>query len=292
MARRLRIGAAVWTAALVAAPSAVAQSPAPPTTSPTPTGGDVVYLNNGGMIRGTIIDVVPDVQARVRLVTGEIATVPWKEILRLEHAADQTKRAAPSPTAAPVTPAPVTPAPMAWVHIDGSEDMRLQRDRTSDDDWETVCTIPCNTEVPTNFYYRIVGPGIKPSNDFTLDARGGEHQQIRVHSASRAWSTIGWIGLSVGAVLLIANSSLEGAFGGGGRGPNWPIVGVGATFAVGGLALVFMNRRTTLSWDGRPAQTGWLLPEPWRRVPSWKEPAPELTGLPVAVGMPLVGGRF
>ncbi len=73
---------------------------APP---PAPVvGRDVIYLKNGGLLRGTLIDVIPNSHARMQLETGEIATVQWSEINRIDHAgATQVEPPAPTPQAAP-----------------------------------------------------------------------------------------------------------------------------------------------------------------------------------------------
>jgi len=78
--------AAMTHAVVIASPSAAlaqSQGPTSPALPPLPPaartqapGDDVIYMNNGGIIRGTIIDAVPDAQARIQLVTGEIATIP------------------------------------------------------------------------------------------------------------------------------------------------------------------------------------------------------------------------
>src|SRR5271170_296199 len=65
-----------------------APAPTPSASAPrpgAPVGQDVIYMKNGGILRGTIIDAIPDAQARIQLATGEIATVPWPAIDRIDH---------------------------------------------------------------------------------------------------------------------------------------------------------------------------------------------------------------
>src|SRR5258708_2202808 len=49
------------------------QPPPAPSSAPHAgaTGSDVIYLKNGGLLRGTIIDAIPNAQARIQLATGE-----------------------------------------------------------------------------------------------------------------------------------------------------------------------------------------------------------------------------
>ena len=104
-ARALLVLAAVQLATVTAPSVAWAQTqpvpyptlpPPVPYGEPTPAPGasvqrapsvgqDVIYMKNGGILRGTIIDAIPDAQARIQLATGEIATVPWQAIDRIEH---------------------------------------------------------------------------------------------------------------------------------------------------------------------------------------------------------------
>lgn len=70
-----------------------APGPAPlPSARGPAVGQDVIYMKNGGILRGTIIDAIPNSQARIQLATGEIATVPWRE----SPASSTATRAAPS----------------------------------------------------------------------------------------------------------------------------------------------------------------------------------------------------
>ena len=70
------------------------------------------------MLRGTIIDAIPEAQARIQLVTGEIATVPWPQILRIE-------RAGAPPANSPPSTKPPAPPSEVWDHLEGSEGVVL-----------------------------------------------------------------------------------------------------------------------------------------------------------------------
>jgi hypothetical protein len=56
-------------------------------SAPAPAARDSIYLKNGGIIRGTPVDAIPGDHARIELVTHEIQSVAWADVLRIEHGA-------------------------------------------------------------------------------------------------------------------------------------------------------------------------------------------------------------
>jgi hypothetical protein len=280
--------------------------PAPSAASARATagGGDVIYLKNGGLLRGTLIDAIPNAQARIQLATGEIATVPWQEIDRIEQSTVKPATAAAVLPAAALPPA--SPSNV-WVHLDASDDVRLQQDRTNDDDWVTVCSAPCDIQLPTAYYYRVAGGGLKASGEFTLHAQPGERETLDVHGASKGWFVlgvvaipvgllVGYIGLIVGAfgTLVSTASSASGqpsSAANNAAGVGWTMFGIGLVAAAGGLILVIANWKTSVSQD-IGARTGLLLPDSWKRLPTWREATPEQKALPQVMGIPIVSGQF
>jgi hypothetical protein len=100
-----------------------AQQPAPAPQAHG-VGSDVIYTKSGGMMRGTLIEVAAGAQATIQLGTGEIVTVPWAEILRIEQG---TQAPAPAPAPAPTpTAAPSPPDTMVLVHIDAPSPVEMQ----------------------------------------------------------------------------------------------------------------------------------------------------------------------
>src|ERR1019366_4215298 len=141
---------------------------------PTPAspGGDVIELKTGGLLRGTLIDAIPNGHARIQLVTGEVATVPGQGIARI----DRGTGAAPSGGAAPRAAADAT----VYVHIEGSDPAQLQRDNGDHRHWDTVCSAPCDQQVSLKETYRISGAGIRNSGPFTLSVQGGQREVLTV----------------------------------------------------------------------------------------------------------------
>jgi len=295
--KALMLGAAVHLS-LVAAPSAsFAQSrgPDPAPAAARPTGDDIVHTKNGGLLRGTIIEVLPEVQVRIQLATGEVATVPSSQVDRIEHVAAPS---APVPAAARPDEAPKS---SVWVHVEAPDGVLIQQDITNDDNWRTVCSAPCDKLLPTAFYYRVTGGGIKSSADFTLSASPGTRERLVVDGASKSALVLGIVALSAGALaayigLLVAAAGALAGDGEGDTGNNGvtggglAVMGIGVLAAAGGLSLVVSNSKTTVAEDAAGNQVR-LVP-PWTQTPTWHAVAIEQKNLPPTMGIPLLSGRF
>ena len=305
------LAAAVHVAMVASTSAALAQgqgSAIPPLPAlppgplpPRPAGDDVIHMKNGGLMRGTMIEVIPDVQARMQLVTGEIATVPWQQIDRIEHGG------APSPAPAP---APASkPPPEVWVHVDAPQGVLVQQDKTNDDDWVTVCTAPCDAPLPTGFYYRVTGGGIKTSADFAFHASPGTRETVVVDGASKSGFVIGVIGMIVGGIvgyvglLLVSFGDLQAGFddtsnsgstsNSGTTGAGAAMIVVGLVAAVGGLVLTLSNAKTKVGQDDAASRTGLLLPGSLTTgMPTWNTSVTERRDSPPVAGIPIFGGRF
>jgi hypothetical protein len=286
--KALLLATAVHLAVMATPSSSFAQSP-----DPTPaaeilrsTGNDVIYLKNGVPLRGAIIEVHPDVQARIQLSTGEIVTIQWPQIGRIGQGAAPsvgTKREPPSEV---------------WVHLDASEGVLLQQDITNDDNWKTVCTAPCDQLLPTTFYYRVTGDGIKSSADFALRAPRGTHERVVVDAASKSAFVGGIYGVVGGPLLLLLGEGFVFSLIGG-DGPNPPILdaglammGIGVVATVGGIVLMVCNATTKVKQDLGASQTRLFLPDSWSKTPTWNTAVTEPKNLPPALGIPIFSGRF
>ncbi len=253
--------------AVVLAAPAYAQGPAPAAAG-APVGNDVIDLKGGGILRGTLIEAIPDTRARVQLATGEIATVPWQDIARIE-------RAAPEP-GAPPAPLPPPPPPAAapgpaeaggrvWVHIDGSEIARIEQDRRASDDadhaWVSVCSAPCDRALPAGYAYRVAGDGLRPSGEFRLTGPEGARETMNVGEATSSGFTLGIVGTALGGVSVgvgllvllvgwaqrISGDDRDGA---GTEGAGGAIALVGAAGVVAGVVLIVSNARTSVVQTG------------------------------------------
>ncbi len=274
----------------------------PPAAGPSAPGGDIIDLKNGGILRGAIIDAIPNGHARIQLATGEIATVPWQDIARIERSA---------PTASGAASASGEGAPV-WVHISGSDGAELQRDLNGDHrQWVTVCTAPCDKAVSPQFEYRITGDGIRNSRVFSLAARGGERESLTVDEASRSGFVLGIVGVSVGSLVMViglvvvlanATASLVDSTDGvsmtsdrHGEAVGWGVSAVGLAGLIGGVVLIATNARTGVTQSGTAAQAAPAPSDSWVRVPAFQDArraATPVGALAPPMAIPIFGGRF
>ena len=277
---------------------ALAEDRAAPAARPSAAaGGDVIELKNGGILRGSIIDAIPNGHARIQLATGEIATVPWQEIAHIERAS-----AAPPASA---TPAAAEGASVV-VHIEGSETAQLQRDANGNHrEWVTVCSAPCDKAMSPQYDYRISGDGIRSSRVFSLSARGGEHETLTVDEGSRGGFVLGIVSASVGGLVMViglfvvlanATASLVDGSNGVSNSPDrsgetlgWGISAVGLAGIIGGVVLIASNARSGVN-QSSTSSVGLLPSNPWTPVPAFRDALPKAAFAPI--GVPLFGGSF
>jgi hypothetical protein len=185
---------------------------ATPVAKPTATpAADTIYLKEGSVLRGTLVDAVPGHPVRIQLATGEISTVASDDVDHIELA--EAAEAAEVARQAKVAPA-LKPLPSVLVHIAGEEPLAMER--TADGDtWLRVCTAPCNARLPTIYAYRIVGRGIRNSEVFALSAQDGQEESIEVHPAYSSSRTGGTLALIAGCGVGVSGF---GAFALGGTG--------------------------------------------------------------------------
>jgi hypothetical protein len=181
---KMKRAAAIATVSLVpalAAPASAQIYPAGPAVSPS--GDDVVYLTDGGMLRGTLLEILPNDHATLQLANGQTATIEWSHIARIE----QRGRPATPPQPAPApAPAPV-PAGTAFVHIESERPVQLESvARGQKAGWVTVCSSPCDRDVDLGSDYHITGSGVRASRPFQIEARPGGRVVIEVDPASKA----------------------------------------------------------------------------------------------------------
>jgi hypothetical protein len=287
-------------------------------------GQDVITMKNGGILRGTIIDAIPDAQARIQLATGEIATVPWAAIDRIEHGNAPPRPAAPLPPLPGPTPAPpasfpgtAPPSATVFVHVEGPDGVLLEADRADNGTWVTECQAPCDIALPVSSSYRIAGHTVKQSGVFRLHGQQGDHVTVNVTGGSKAWLVVGIVitpvagvvtltGLLMGLVGSVgrAAASYSGCYGGttcaaASASTNgslattgWITALVGAAATVGGIVLIANNAKTGVSVDLTGAQAARVQGDAWAHVPSWREATAADKAAPPVFGGSLWSGRF
>ncbi len=292
--RAALLTACLHLAVLTSPTLALAQ--ATPAPAARTVGSDVIYTKSGGMMRGTLIEVATGAQATIQLGTGEIVTVPWSQILRIEQGVQTpSPTPAPSPTPTP-SPTPAPPDTMVLVHIDSPSPVELQVTHGQKNDWQTVCTAPCDQQFPAHGTYRIAGDGARPSSSFTLSAMHGRADLV-VSSSSSGWFVGGIVLLAVGGAVMLVGAfigliaEITSTVDKSGTSANiestgWTMAGVGAIGLVAGIVAVASNGHS-----GVELHDGGATPAP-QHVATWRQsPAFEMA-VPPAVAVPILSGSF
>lgn len=242
------------------------------------------------MMRGTLIEVAAGAQATIQLGTGEIVTVPWAEILRIEQGAQQPAPApAPSPSAAPSPP-----DTMVLVHIDAPSPVELQVTHGQKNDWQTVCASPCDQEFPSHGTFRISGAGVRSSSTFTLAAMHGRANLV-VSPSSSGWFVGGIVLLSVGGgVMLVGafiglvaeltatvdksgtSTSIEST--------GWTMAGIGAIGLVAGIVAMASNAHSGVEMHADGAAPTPQHAATWRDAPAFEAAVPRAIAVPILTG--------
>jgi hypothetical protein len=295
-----------------------------PAYAPAPRGGpgDTVYLKDGGMMRGTLVELLPNDHVTMQLPTGQIASIEWA---RIDHIERGTVQAAPM---APMPPMMGAPPPRgvdrrhrggsgatAFLHIDADPGIVLESISPGSGRWAVVCAAPCDAQVPLEREYRIVGEGIRPSRAFAIEANPGQHVVMSVSAASRAGFSAGLALSSVGGAAVVVGLVVlfYGAFGAcqttdafgdclaTQADPGVETVGAvisiaGVAILVTGIILMASNARTHAVQSVSVAD---LLPTPparpetaWLRAPMWHDSTKESTGFARPMGFPIFSRSF
>ena len=127
-----------------------------------------------------------------------------------------------SPSAAAQPPDASIPAGVAQtkpvvVHIDAPEPVTLEvLDRNND--WQPICTSPCDKPVPSTETYRITGAGIRDSRKFGLDDKAPQTLQVDPtssagHVMAIVVTVLGTAGLvpGMGVTSIIVAGEIMGA---------------------------------------------------------------------------------
>jgi hypothetical protein len=142
-----------------------------------------------------------------------------------------------------------------YVHVESPEPVDLQR-ATGDRHvpFETVCTSPCDTQVPTDGRYRISGDAVRSTRTFTF-ASGVQREDMVVKPASStgfsagiALVSAGGISITIGMFSLLVAGLADGPSQGDGGHPVAVGLMLGGLLAVaGGIVFIVGNARTTVS---------------------------------------------
>jgi hypothetical protein len=266
-------------------------------------GGDAVYLKGGGVIRGTLLEMLPNDHATILLPTGQSARVEWNRIDHIERQFAQ----APAPALGLVPPS----SGSVLVHLDADDGVVLEHIAPGSGRWRPACTAPCDAELPLADQYRIGGDSIRRSRPFVLVGNPGQHVLISVSPASKgaftggiALSSVGAAAFGLGLVVLligaIGTCTEEDDFGvcdattpnNGLETTGVVITLAGVGMMIGGIVLVASNSRTR---ETQSLSAFAPLPRPdtaWLRTPMWKDLARDSAGEPKAMTLPVFTRSF
>lgn len=288
-----------WTAVLIGAgctllPALAFAEDAPPPTPPianepqvtiTSTAEDTVYLRGGGMMRGTIEEVLPGAHVTIALPTGELRSVPWTDVARVVIG-----NAPGAATAIQVEAAPVVVAitgPLARVHVASTKLVQLFRRPAGTKDWTQACHSPCDLDLPLGDEYRVSGSSMTPSSNFRLHGAPGDRITITVRPTSTAGVAIGGVVAGVGGTAMYV-----GLFGAWGLvredSTRYTALGVGAVVVAIGVTIMVASAGTSASQTA-VAKKDAVRSDAFVREPSWLRPQVTASA-PMA--LPIFRGAF
>jgi hypothetical protein len=250
-----------------------------PFTNPTiaPSGEDVLYLKDGGMLRGTILEVIPNDHVTLQLANGQTATVQWSYLTRIEQRGRTGGAAAPPPPAVPAGP-----KRSAFVHIESEQPVRLEAVEGRKK-YRFVCASPCDVPVDLDQHYRIAGDGVRSTGEFEINGQSGQRVVIEVDTSSKAGFVWGIVITSLSPIVALvglvvyAVSSIDVTKSSSGQ-------AVGAAMGFGGLAGIAIGIVMIVSNSSSKATQSLMTPQPAPQPspppkagfePSWRLPVPE-----------------
>jgi hypothetical protein len=239
---------------------------------------DLVALKDGGMVRGTIIELVPSGEVTIELATGEIRTFPMTDVA-YAGPADRVS------TEAPVTEPSAPGADLAEVDFVGRPDQlqlfyhssATQVAKSgfvwSGRSWEPVadhggtyrplCIAPCRTRLPAgrlNLGLAPSGRGVAASDTVDITGDGVVRAEYRDMSGVRIAGAVtgiagGVIGMGIIFGALVAGIE-DSAFGGTVTDVDEGLVVAGTGVMVAGgvaaLIMLFQGDKAEISYERAP----------------------------------------
>src|SRR5215467_5295440 len=114
-----------------------------------------------------------------------------------------TRKAFVDPGTAPANP-PESTTGTVMVHVNSTTPVTLQHRTNDTQQWETLCTSPCDVRAPIGDQYQIVGDNVNASKPFALDPSAGDTVTLDVRASGKNDKTIGYVVAGGGAALFIA----------------------------------------------------------------------------------------
>ncbi len=235
----LGIAALVAVGLTTLAPAARADEPA---KNAADLGPDEITLKNGGLVRGTIVELEPGQHVTLQVVGGgKPRVIAWTEVADVERGKYAPKAAPKDAQPGPAGPGYGSPAPavdatpstdqpgVVRFHIDADKPgVELHEQKAAGvvvgpygaaviGIEQVVCTAPCDRVVDGSdgHPYFFAGEGVPPAGPFRLVGyRGDVSARVQVGSPGLriggSWMmAVGAAGVATGAVLLILGATLH-----------------------------------------------------------------------------------
>lgn len=228
---------------MLSAAQEVAPSPAPatPSNGTAASAPDVVRLKNGGLLRGTISELVVGESVTIVTVTGKTREFPMAEV-EFAGPADKAPSAAPATSTPPATPTAASAMPArasgevkpyvvregqeARLHLTSTpEGLTFHRQTGSAmaigrggsayaEGYERLCTAPCDITVPAGTEVIALSQGNEPPRVAEpVSFPAGESRLVGSFESRAGVRAAGWIILAssvvVGGVMLYSSIDSE-----------------------------------------------------------------------------------
>jgi hypothetical protein len=275
-ALRLLLASAIGATSLLSGTiDALAQQPAPPAPPPAPPAPPdqsyVVVTTDGSQYQGELVERVAGSHLTLKLVTGEIRTIPLAAV-KAEGRVGQgpagvsiSVGTTPGLVINPLTglTGALPGVPLAYqgpdavsIHLTNADTSSVKGTlyHESASGWEVVCQMPCTTTVDPKGNYKLhnTDPFQFPRSSGPLDLVADIGSRRR--NAGWAWALIGLgiAGVSTGPFLLVNwdPTTEEGKpkpLDPGLKTAGWTIIGASAAFTIAGIILLTVGPSTTLT---------------------------------------------
>lgn len=159
---------------------------------------------------GDLVEKVPGDHVTIKEATGEVKRFAWTDV------AGEVSREAPPPPTKDDTEKP----PQVHVVVDGEPGVLLERRQNASEGWsatiwpgyayvetwEVACVAPCKTVVDAASTYRVNGPGVATSRNFSLP-QGRDALRLHLVSRSAVLHATGIVLTFVGGILALAGGA-------------------------------------------------------------------------------------
>jgi hypothetical protein len=149
---------------------------------------DTVHLADGGFVRGTVAESIPNDHVTIVLATGEVRRIPWSDVVKVETGTVTPLAPAPPP---PPPPPPPALGPTATVHVTSPVPVVLDRRPRGSDASVPACESPCDAALPIGDTYRVEGAGLRSSGEIQLTASAGSRTELVVVPARKTARAVG-----------------------------------------------------------------------------------------------------